>query len=239
MFKVRKSDQIFALGLCFSLLAGCSSTIYKKDTVGDLSTLSVDSKQRFLTSLNAPNAKFGEVVCAEPSPDALVAQSFALSSALSAAQSANKNVKAELAASLTEAATTIGNRTAAIQVLRDGYFRLCEAFMNGAIKDKEYVNVLDHVDGVIAVVMAIDALSATASTRVVLQPGTATAGTNAKSGTTVTTGGTPQNQVVTVKVEGQAEAEQQRVRAIHAVVKQYLDYRKHRMAFEANERRKG
>ena len=78
-------------------------------------------------------------ICAEPSPDAL----SAISSVFSGSGSFSIFGKAEgsggVAAALKEAAEELGSRNATIQLLRDGLYRQCEAYLNGMIDRKTYL----------------------------------------------------------------------------------------------------
>lgn len=50
--------------------------------------------------------------------------------------------------SFSETVRNIGVRTAAIQLLRDGLYRACEAFANNAIDDFGYTLILTNIDNV-------------------------------------------------------------------------------------------
>jgi hypothetical protein len=49
-------------------------------------------------------------------------------------------------------------RTQTIQLMRDGYFRLCEGYLNGVVTDDEYRLIIDNVDTFLLVILAIDTL---------------------------------------------------------------------------------
>lgn len=155
MSKINKLT-LMPLAAMLILATGCTGAIHKSAVIGGTHSLSIDAKQRLvLVNNNGTRDRDRRVTCAEPSPDALAAQAAALSANASKPEVA----AAALATSRSGSAASIGLRTQSIQILRDGYFRLCEAYMNGAIAEDEYKNALYGVDGVIAVVMAIDALS--------------------------------------------------------------------------------
>ena len=147
----------------FSLiLAACDgSTIHKTSSLGEMQTLSLDAKQR-LVIVGTRRVK-GEiprqVVCAEPSPDALVAQAAVLSASGNyAGPKGSTNAAGNLGVGFQESAASIGLRTQSIQILRDGYYRLCEAYLNGAIATEEYQRVTLNLDTFINVALAIDGL---------------------------------------------------------------------------------
>jgi hypothetical protein len=111
------------------------------------------------------------MVCAEPSPDAIVAMSAALAASGSATlptapaqgqTEAGENVfGGGVGFASSESAASIAMRTASIQVLRDGYYRLCEGMMSGSIPPAEYEHVVNGIGDFIATVMAIDAAGGT------------------------------------------------------------------------------
>lgn len=95
----------------------------------------IDVKQRTILQQRGPDGR--TMVCAEPSPDAL-----AVYGASVAAEGENPGYfSGSFSGSTTEAGTPFGIRTQSIQLLRDTYYRSCEAFMSGAI-DKETYDTL-------------------------------------------------------------------------------------------------
>lgn len=95
------------------------------------------------------------VVCAEPSPDALaaIAASTGVSfSDLTRAFSATNSVS--------EAAGNIGLRTQTIQTMRDGYYRVCEAYMNG-LDQEQYAMMLRRFQTNTIALLAIEQLTGT------------------------------------------------------------------------------
>jgi hypothetical protein len=157
---------------CVAVLAcGCSSTIHKEADIGGTDTLSLDAKQRllFVGTRVAQTRKGIEpktVRCAEPSPDALVAVQAVLSAsgnATNVGATTDSNGKSSgggggsggLAARSTESAASIGFRDSSIQMLRDSYFRLCEAYMNGVLTDAEYEHMVTNADTYLAVASAL------------------------------------------------------------------------------------
>lgn len=134
-------------------LAGCGSTIFKRwDATG--TSVSVDAKQREILSIPADHSRF---ICAEPSPDALVAASSAISAGLQGGQLLD-GVQAGLAASLSEVASNIGTRNATIQLLRDALYRACEARINGALSDAEYAIIMAYYPRVMITLLTIEGI---------------------------------------------------------------------------------
>ena len=116
--------------------------------------LSTDAKQRFIW---APSKTGSQFLCAEPSPDALsqLASAVALQ-----AQVKTARVEGGFAyeKSFSETAKNIGKRTVSIQLLRDGLYRACEAFINGAIDAFGYSLILAQIDNVMIKLMALETL---------------------------------------------------------------------------------
>lgn len=154
------------LGALYILtLAGCAnlSSVYRTlDTSNNQGAL-IDIKQR---AILAGNLKEGEgnsqshaVVCAEPSPDSLSAYAFDLA--------AQGNLPAGKALGLTlgsaESAAYVGLRTQSIQLLRDQFFRACEAYMNKAINSAEYAMLIRRYQKQTAALLAIEQLTSTVS----------------------------------------------------------------------------
>lgn len=189
----KRKDGVAIAALRFGLLplliltSGCSSTIHKLAPVGGINSLSVDAKQRLvLVNENGGPNQNKRIVCAEPSPDALVAQSAALSANLTTP----KAVGAALGVAQKESAGSIGLRTQTIQILRDGYYRICEAYQNGALKERQYRQVLLGVDSFIATVAAIETLGGTvAAPAIVLSPGGTSTSVNGNGATAGVTAG--------------------------------------------------
>jgi hypothetical protein len=66
---------------------------------------------------------------------------------------------AGFAASLNESAASIGLRTATIQLLRDGLYRACEAYLNGSLNNFGYALLLSKYDDVMKALIAIEGLT--------------------------------------------------------------------------------
>lgn len=171
-------------------LGGCSSTIHKRFSIDDAppKSLSLDAKQRLVLvtdkgGKNEKNREYKRIVCAEPSPDALVG--IAASGALEAAVATQGSGK--IAASLAEAIGELGERTPTIQLLRDGLYRACEAYMNGIFERDDYQRILDGYDTFVVTLIAIEALTQ----RPRSAPTIIQASTEAKTGSTAEAKTTP------------------------------------------------
>ena len=151
--------------------SGCESTIFKTFDIEGKS-LSLDAKQRIVVSTGKgdTNNPTRNIVCAEPSPDALVA--------IAQAAGAQANVigqgSGSITFSLSESAASIGIRTATIQLLRDALYRACEAYLNGAINEFGYGLILNSIDDVMITLLAIEGLTKIPPAAQVAIGGTAT-----------------------------------------------------------------
>ena len=104
-------------------------------------------------------------VCAEPSPDALLSTIRELR-----VNAPEAVVKALLSYKKAENTTYIGLRTQTIQLLRDAYFRLCEAFLNDGIDAIAYDVLQRRFQNQIIALLAVEQLTGavTAGPRVVI-----------------------------------------------------------------------
>lgn len=157
----------YLLPSIFLLLAGCNnSPPYYLQTV-DLSknSVSMDAKQRLIL---VGQRDGHSVVCAEPSPDAL--------SSFASALAANANVSAKgavpglggiadptvgggLASASAEQAAYIGARNATIQMLRDGLYRACEAYLNNTIDGFGYGLILANYGRLMGGLLMVEGLT--------------------------------------------------------------------------------
>lgn len=84
--------------------------------------------------------------CAEPPPDVaegLASSLRAIAEASVEKPDSNVNVSAaaELSKSLSTSISTLFYRSQGVQVLRDGLFSLCQAYINGIIERQEYIDL--------------------------------------------------------------------------------------------------
>jgi hypothetical protein len=164
---------------------GCGAnfnSVYRKFETEDDSVL-VDVKQRMIaiTTVKEQGIKDSSgnastltrtLICAEPSPDALSAMSAAAS-----ASGSYKEVSAQIAGSISEVASNIGLRTQTIQLLRDGMYRICEAYLNGALPPKEYVAEQRRYQVMTAGLLAIESLTSVVTPKQVVLRSDSTAST--------------------------------------------------------------
>lgn len=113
--------------------------------------------------------------CAEPSPDALAAYA----SALGLGVSAPSQGAASLASASQSSAGSIGLRTQSITLMRDALYRMCEAYMNGALGPAQVATLLGRSQDLTAVILAVEQLTGVVAANQVILTGTAGAGASA------------------------------------------------------------
>lgn len=152
MSKVRGSLRTAAV-VVTAICSGCA--IFRPVTIGGdhPTSLSLDAKQRMVIAVRRPD-KSGVpdrlVVCAEPSPDAL--QVLAASGGVNVV---TQGPQIGGQANLSQAATGLGSRTQVIQLLRDGLYRACEAYMNRAIDEDDYHDIVRGYDEMMITLVAL------------------------------------------------------------------------------------
>jgi len=136
----------------------------------------IDAKQRAILAINKPvlgrdgrpvtywtkdgGKKIASTpnVCAEPSPDALQATAAALSGAGNVSRG-DLAAALQAAGSTSEAAGSFGLRTQTIQLLRDSYYRLCEAFLNDGLDSISYDVLQRRFQNHIIALLAVEQLT--------------------------------------------------------------------------------
>lgn len=113
----------------------------------------LDIKQRVLISKSTTGGE--EIVCAEPSPDALSAFATAASGGIAARGYGS----AAGALALSEAAASVGLRTQSITLLRDALYRICEAYYNGQLDRHEVRLLLARTQDLTTAVVSIEQLT--------------------------------------------------------------------------------
>ena len=228
-FKSVHGAAVFA-SLSLMLAACDGSTIYKKSDLGGVHTLSIDAKQRLVlvgTRTEEDGTKT-RVVCAEPSPDALVAQAAVLSASGAYKQGETNAPSAggNVGVGLQESASSIGLRTQSIQILRDGYYRLCESYMNSAISTEQYNRVVMNIDTFINVALAIDGLgNAKSAPAVAIGTGPITInGDPANPGSKPIVIGAPPNPEIADAGKGGFDKESTPI-AVAQIVRDFLNYK--------------
>jgi hypothetical protein len=163
IFKVPATVVVVA-----SLLGGCSGSqeIFRPFDI-DQTSVSADAKQRVIISaLRGPEGQTRRIVCAEPSPDATAATAASLGTDLAAKvplPQAGGTVSPEanlaLQYAIAEQVAYVGVRNSTIQLLRDGLYRACEAYMNGAIGDFGYSLILANYGRLMVALLSAEGLT--------------------------------------------------------------------------------
>lgn len=116
------------------------------------------------------NARKIQVLCPEPSPDAL--------KTLAASMTVEKQDVAAIAAAYSEAGANIGLRTHSIQLLRDQLFAICQAYANEGITAPTYQMLLIRNQRNTVALMAIEQLTGVLKTPAVTLSGASSIGPN-------------------------------------------------------------
>lgn len=161
-----------ALALSTSL-TGCGKTYYETGTVywGSSNPMVTTASVRTIlqrpsnfdpnTGLNRPST----IVCAEPSPDVAVAVGDAFGGSLAAdvrdglnspggATPLQLGIASSVSRGRAEAIAQLGERLATMQLLRDGLYRACEAYANGAISSSTYAVMVGGIDDLVVTLLA-------------------------------------------------------------------------------------
>ena len=155
------------------VVAGCGAnfvTAYRSHEIEKgrpESTAVIDAKQRAIVATDAARASFANdpwrsretFVCAEPSPDALSAISSSFSASGGFSLTGQGQAQAAFAQSLAEVASQLGKRNATVQLLRDGLYRQCEAYLNGLIDSPAYDVIANKYVAAMVTLLAIEELT--------------------------------------------------------------------------------
>lgn len=132
-----------------AMLTGCSALTPPKekpvieDKVGDRMGTIATTAERRIVLIDLKKDHF----CAEAAPD--VAESLNSSIRIAAeyasktASGPERSASAEIARNLSTSVSTLFSRTQGVQLFRDGSYVLCQANLNGAIKDADFKDRFD------------------------------------------------------------------------------------------------
>jgi hypothetical protein len=189
-----QNSKLLVLAVLAMSVAGCNppQLFHKTSKLGEFNVLSVDANQRLVLEGNVNGQR---VICAEPSPDAISANAAAVAAkaklvAPTEGTLAGGSADAGFAAGYSQSVASIAMRTQTIQVLRDGYFRLCEAHMNGLLDKEDYQFISAFIDEFITTVAAIEAIGGS----VQVAPVIVTANQQAKADENAVESGNPPQQ---------------------------------------------
>ena len=167
---MNKQKAIMAAGIALAMTAtaGCDGAIFRTFDIDAGNSLSIGARQRTVIVTTKGGVEGDrQVVCAEPSPDVFAVRAASASAALqrgplgvsgATGAAAQQTASAGFGFASSETGAAI-NRTQTIQLLRDGLFRLCEAYMNGAVDETQYNIALANFDKVMANLLAIDGIA--------------------------------------------------------------------------------
>ena len=171
-------------------LSGCGETIRTHWLAGGTALTTGSDVRAINESEVGTNSVHGRVHpryirCAEPSPDVAKAVSNAFGGSLSAMVSGlpagvTPQVAGAVSRSHAEALAQLTERLATMQLLRDGLYRACEAYANGAISDTTYAVMLSRYDKTM-VTMLMGELAAGGFGRSLAGAGTGAESTSAAS----------------------------------------------------------
>jgi hypothetical protein len=150
------SLRAIGIWLAVGQLAACSSTIHQPFEIDGPppKSLSIDAKQRVILVTDKGGPEHNKhVACAEPSPDVFVAAAASGSASVDVAKKSG-----ETSGKYVESAASL-SRGHTIQLLRDGLYRACEAYMNGALGQNDYRNLLTFYDITMIATLAIEGVT--------------------------------------------------------------------------------
>ena len=161
--RAARLGAIFLAAIC---LSGCAETFpyvttldSEKRYLEQDSAVLTEADKRAIVNVNQSNPVHGfvtpdRIVCAEPSPDVAKALSEGISLALQADVQGQGSGELQVGRSFAESIAQLGERLGTIQLLRDGFYRACEAYANGAISDTTYAMIVSGTDDVMATLLA-------------------------------------------------------------------------------------
>ena len=157
----RLTSRGFCVAMFGAVLAGCGdqgSTFSISKMMGDSGNAVLTSADlRAITSTKVGDGSRpgrvhpNQINCLEPSPDIAkaVSSNFNLGASLGITglpSGITPDLAVAFANARAEAVAQMTNRLATIQLLRDGLYRACEAYANGAISDTTYAVLLSRYD---------------------------------------------------------------------------------------------
>ncbi|HTI44850.1 MAG TPA: hypothetical protein VL462_00630, partial [Candidatus Nitrosotalea sp.] len=187
-------------------VTGCSNSDFRAEhrTLATSEVLATDAGARLVTATpivggvdNTGRFKPHQVNCAEPSPDVAKAIQAAFSSGVSVDVSGQPaNTPAEMQAKLanavavsrSEALAQLTERLPTIQLLRDGLFRACEAYSNGALSPISYALVLSRYGDTMVTMLGSEMIAGTYGRQLATAGGNSTAHSSASLAGTNNTG---------------------------------------------------
>ena len=154
-----------AASACQSL--GDLGSVYRETDVNDGTTLILDAEQNALVNVDRqvfshfdPDTRQpvfidSQVICSQPAPDAAAADSLGFGAGGSDASGNSGGIDFASGQSV----GGIGLRTQSVTLLRDAFFRLCEAYQNGAVDHIEYSVNLRRMENTMIAILAVEQLT--------------------------------------------------------------------------------
>lgn len=142
-------------------VSGCANlnSIHRELDTTQAKGVLIDIKQRAILAAKVSKVsegkKFETIVCAEPSPDSL----SAYAAQFAASGGSSSGASGQLSTAFQEGAAFTGLRTQSIQLLRDSLFRICEAYMNGAVTQPQYDLLIRRYQKHTVALLAIEQLT--------------------------------------------------------------------------------
>jgi hypothetical protein len=138
-------------------VGGCANftSVYRPFKTSEGAGALIDIKQRAIITAKSDDAPYKVAVCAEPSPDSL----SAYAAEFAAKADLPNGVATQLLSGFQEGAAYTGLRTQSIQLLRDSLYRICEAYMNGAITREQYDLLVRRYQKYTVALLAIEQLT--------------------------------------------------------------------------------
>ena len=156
-----------ALAIAALLIAGCqdSSTVIESKNLKSGEAMMTSANVRTINRYKVVRSESSGLIdpqyvtCAEPSPDVANAMATAFGAGGSLGISGlpsgvDPKVAAAISASRAESMAQLGERLATIQLLRDGLYRACEAYANGAISSTTYAVMVSRYDDTMVTMLA-------------------------------------------------------------------------------------
>jgi hypothetical protein len=148
--------RVLLIGMITVTLTGCGTKFAEVKQVGETGVVvtGADVRMGYTHSAHYDDktrrVKAQRIFCAEPSPDVAKAVQNAFGLGTGARGTHPSGVGGELnvdlSSSQAQALAQLGERMATIQLLRDGLYRACEAYANGAFSEVTYAVLLSRYD---------------------------------------------------------------------------------------------
>jgi hypothetical protein len=140
---------MFLIGVAAMALSGCSGTIFTPANLESGESFFIDARQRMITNTRIEDGRYDSgqitpkrIICAEPNPDVALAVAHSLGAGVNVMGYGSGNLSTAAAQGLAQ----LGERFAAVQLLRDILYRSCEAYSNGAISNTAYALMMARLD---------------------------------------------------------------------------------------------